>query len=432
MKSSIYKVKGMFCNTCEDRIQKCLSSIDGIKNVKADYTKEEVSIEYDESKVHIDLLKEKIDDLGYELILNKENTQNNNIQIISILIIILAIYLIFNHLGWLNIFNIFPSIETTMSYGMLFIVGLLTSVHCIAMCGGINLSQSIINSKNNDKILKANLSYNIGRVISYTLIGGIVGLIGSVISFKGAFKGIIAIIAGIIMIIMSINMLGIFAPLRKFNIRMPKKLAGVLNKIKNGKSSFVIGLLNGFMPCGPLQSMQIYALSTGSFWGGATSMFLFSLGTVPLMFGFGAIASKLNKKFANKMLTVSAIIIFILGLVMLKNGLSLSGINVVSSSINNDDNMATLVQDHQEITTEVDYGEYESITIRKDIPVKWNIYVPEGKLNGCNREIVIPKFNIDIKLQEGDNIVEFTPNEVGSIPYSCWMGMINSTINVVE
>ncbi len=170
MKNSIYKVKGMFCNTCENRIQNCLLNIDGIKNVKASYTKEEVSIEYDESKVSIDLIKEKIDDLGYELILNKENMQNNNIQIISILVIILAIYLILNHLGWLNIFNIFPSIETTMSYGMLFIVGLLTSVHCIAMCGGINLSQSILNSKKDGKIIKSNLSYNIGRVISYTII----------------------------------------------------------------------------------------------------------------------------------------------------------------------------------------------------------------------------------------------------------------------
>ncbi len=234
------------------------------------------------------------------------------------------------------------------------------------------------------------------------------------------------------MIVMSLNMLGIFAPLRKFNIRIPKKIAEVINKIKNGKSSFVIGLLNGLMPCGPLQSMQIYALSTGSFLGGAISMFLFSLGTVPLMFGFGAIASKLNKKFTSKMLTVSAIIIFILGLGMLKNGFSLSGINVLGMASNDNENTAVLFQDYQEIKTEIDYGEYEAITVKKGIPVKWNMYVPEGKLNGCNGEIVIPKFNIDIKLQEGDNIIEFTPNEVGSIPYSCWMGMINSTINVIE
>ena len=292
-----------------------------------------------------------------------------NSQIIYILIILLAIYIIFKHLGWLNIFNIFPSVEIGMNYGMLFVIGLLTSVHCIAMCGGINLSQSVANSKTDNKIWKSNLYYNIGRVISYTTVGGIVGAIGSVISFNGIFRGIVAIIVGLAMVIMAINMLGIFPKLRKFSIRVPKKLATFLNKSKKGKSSFYIGLVNGLMPCGPLPSMQLYSLSTGSFIGGATAMFLFSLGTVPLMFGFGTIASKLNKKFTEKMLTISALIIFILGIGMLNNGLTLSGIGI---NIANSDyeNIAEVVGDFQEITTEIDYGSYEPITVKKDIPVK--------------------------------------------------------------
>ena len=71
------------------------------------------------------------------------------------------------------------------------------------------------------------------------------------------------------------------------------------NKIysNNGKHGpFYIGLLNGLMPCGPLQAMQIYALGTGSFVMGAASMFFFSVGTVPLMFGFGVLSSILSKK----------------------------------------------------------------------------------------------------------------------------------------
>ena len=236
MIKNTFKVKGMFCNTCENRIQNRSSTIEGIKSVKADFIKEEVILEYDEEKVSLNLIKNTIDDLGYEMQLNKEKMPVNNWKVISILLIIVALYIIFNHLGWLNIFNIFPSVETTMSYGMLFVVGLLTSVHCIAMCGGINLSQSVINSKNNGKIIKSNLYYNIGRVISYIVIGGIVGAIGSILTLNGVLKGVIAIIAGMIMLIMSINMLGVFAPLRKFNIRIPKKIANRLNKTKKGKS----------------------------------------------------------------------------------------------------------------------------------------------------------------------------------------------------
>ena len=57
---------------------------------------------------------------------------------------------------------------------MIVVVGILTSVHCIAMCGGINLSQSIVSNRNGAKITVSNLAYNLGRVISYTIVGGIV------------------------------------------------------------------------------------------------------------------------------------------------------------------------------------------------------------------------------------------------------------------
>lgn len=96
------------------------------------------------------------------------------------------------------------------------------------------------------------------------------------------------------------------------------------------------------------------------------------------------------------------------------NRLTLSGfgINITNSSY---ENVAEVVGDFQKITTEIDYGSYEPITVKKDIPVKWTIYVPEGKLNGCNNEIIIPKYNIDVKLKTGENIIEFTPSEKGII-----------------
>lgn len=425
------KVAGMSCTNCELRIEKRLSNLKGILKVKASYNKEIVDITYDKEMISREDIEKNIEDLGYKVVKEEEQKFKVNNKSIYFLLILLAIYIIFNHLGLINIFNIFPAVEVTMSYGMLFVVGLLTSVHCIAMCGGINLSQSVNSVKREGKILKSNLYYNIGRVISYTVIGGIVGALGSVISLNGVFRGIVAIIAGLAMIIMAINMLGLFPKLRKFSVRVPKKLVTFLTNSKKGKSSFYVGIVNGLMPCGPLQSMQLYALSTGSFIGGATAMFLFSLGTVPLMFGFGTIAGKLNKKFTEKMLTVSTIIIFILGVGMLNNGLTLSGfgINITNSG---DENVAEVMGDFQEVTTEIDYGSYENITVKKGILVKWTIYVPEGKLNGCNNEIIIPKYNIDVKLKEGENIVEFTPTEEGTISYSCWMGMIKNIITVTD
>ena len=426
-RTEIIKVKGMFCTNCESRIQKTLGNINGVTSAVADYQKEEVKVTYIDDKVTIEALKKEIVKLGYET----ASDSDRYIQVVSILIILLAAYVIANHLGLTKVFNIFPSIETTINMGMLFVIGILTSVHCIAMCGGINLTQSTMTAKSDGRLIGNNLSYNIGRVISYTIIGGIAGGIGSIISYGGVMRGFVAVFAGIIMLIMAFNMLGIFKRLRKIKIHMPKGLYLGLSKLLKGRSSFVIGLLNGLMPCGPLQSMQIYALSTGSIVKGMFSMLLFGMGTVPLMFGFGLFSGRLNKKYAKYMLTVSAFLIFIMGLHMIGNGLALSGVSLPSGDTSNE-NAAQVIGDSQIVKTEIDYGSYESITVKKNIPVVWTVVVPEGKLNGCNGEIIIPEYDIDIKLSEGENIISFTPDKAGTIPYSCWMGMIKSNIVVVE
>ena len=428
MKTVELKIEGMFCANCENAIEKNLNKLDGVISTKAIYSNEKVIIQFDENKVTQKDIEKTILNLGYKVISKK----SDKTTIICILIILLALYVIFDALGFLDIFNIFPSVDNTMSYGMIFIVGLLTSLHCIAMCGGINLTQSVSSSQKNENGIKSNILYNLGRIISYTLIGGIVGAIGSVISLGGTFKGLIQIIAGILMIIMGINMLGIFPAFRKINIRIPKKLSLALNKAVKGKSSFYIGLANGLMPCGPLQSMQLYALATGNFLKGAISMFLFSLGTVPLMLLFGIVTNKLNKKFTKSLLTISSIIIFFFGVNMLSNGLSLSGISLKFNLDSSSEISSKYIDDYQLVEITVDYGSYEDFTVQAGIPVKLIINVPEGKLNGCNNEIIISEYDIDIKLQTGENIVEFTPEETGIFNYSCWMGMITNYITVIE
>lgn len=165
---------------------------------------------------------------------------------------------------------------------MLLLVGLLTSFHCIFMCGGIAMSQSFGKERHSENI-KGSFAYNLGRVISYTIIGAVVGGIGSLVMVTDDFKGIVTILAGLFMIAFGMKFLGF--------IRLPKgiKISNLVQIDEKNKyhSNFVVGLLNGFMPCGPLQTMQLYALSTGSVVVGGLSMLAFSLGTIPLMIGVG-------------------------------------------------------------------------------------------------------------------------------------------------
>ncbi|MDF2566975.1 MAG: Heavy metal transport/detoxification protein [Oscillospiraceae bacterium] len=441
------KIDGMTCVNCENRIEKKLNNTKGIQSAHVSYSKGTAEISYDSAKIRIDEIIKIIEALDYKVIksIDKPDKKANINQILGVGIIIFALYMILHHFGALNIFNLFPQAEKGMGYGMLFVIGLLTSLHCVAMCGGINLSQCVpqkdVNNPNNTKLasLRPSFLYNSGRVISYTVIGGIIGGIGSFVSFSGTAKGIVQLVAGVFMVIMGLNMLNVFPWLRKLNPRMPKIFARKINEQKRSNSPLYVGLLNGLMPCGPLQAMQIYALSTGSPLKGAFSMFLFSLGTVPLMFGIGALSSVLTKKFTKKMMTVSAVLVLVLGVFMFNNGMSLSGLRLPSISgttakntQNASANVAKIEDGVQTVTTTLSSGRYEPITVQKGIPVRWNLKAEEGNINGCNGSIIISQYNLQKKLAPGDNIIEFTPDQSGVVPYSCWMGMIRSKITVVD
>ncbi len=439
----------MTCTGCETRIENTLKKLEGIEDIKAIFSSSNVYVTYYSEIIKLEQIIEAIEKLDYKVLnnplgSNEKNTdapnkvheKKNISQLVGAAIIIFALYFIVNNtIG----FNFIPQINQSMGFGILFFIGLLTSLHCIAMCGGINLSVCVkYNEGASDSgisKLKPSLLYNMGRVISYTVLGGLVGAVGSVISFSGTAKGIVAVISGLFMIIMGLNMLNIFPWLRKINPRLPKFLGRKVHGSAGGKGPLYVGLLNGLMPCGPLQAMQLYALGTGSFAAGALSMFLFSLGTVPLMFGFGAVSSLLSRKFTHKMLKVSAALVMILGIIMMNRGLNLSGVDflggvVRASTIST--NVSTIEDGEQVVTTSLESGRYTPITVQKGIPVKWNIKVATGELNGCNNPVTIPKYELQKELSVGDNIIEFTPEEAGNFVYTCWMGMIRSNIKVVD
>lgn len=444
--SKVIEIKGMTCTSCEMRIEKKLKKMKGIKAIKAVYTDSKINVTFDKNSVSLDRIIDAVEELDYKVLLVYSGSERKDVkrqsvgddklsvnQLLGVGIIALAIYLIIkNTVG----FNFIPQVSQNMGYGVLFIVGLLTSIHCISMCGGINLSQCI--SYKFDEVergrvskFKPSLLYNGGRVLSYTLIGGFVGALGSFVSFSGHMKGIVAIVSGIFMIIMGINMLDILPWLKKLNPRIPKSLRNLVGRDSGKHGPFFVGLLNGLMPCGPLQAMQLYALGSGNFYRGALSMFFFSMGTVPLMFGFGAAASLLSKKFNRKMMKASAVLVIILGIIMTGRGFNLSGLNTAFAN-QKPKNIAKIEDGIQLVTTEMKSGSYDSITVQKGILVRWTIKADESELNGCNNPVTIPKYNIVKELVPGDNVIEFMPLESGNINYTCWMGMINGYIKVVD
>lgn len=439
VKTKRLRISGMTCVNCQNKIQKKLRNTAGIKKADVSYNSGTAVITYDTDIISLRDIISVIKRLDYNVVENTQTVSNSR-RSVGILIIVISLYILIQQTGILNLLVPSQLAQTNMGYGMMFVIGLITSVHCVAMCGGINLSQCIPQSnKTKEDIrystLRPAFLYNLGRVISYTIVGFIVGALGSVITFSNTAQGGLKLVAGVFMVIMGINMLGIFPWLRRLNPRMPKIFARKVNKKKAGsKSPFIVGLLNGLMPCGPLQAMQIYALSTGSPITGALSMLLFSLGTVPLMFGLGALSTVLSKKYTKKVMTAGAVLVAVLGLSMFSQGWSLAGLPSISatSSSGLDETNVVVKEGVQLVSSKLSPGSYPSITVKAGMPVKWEIDAPEGSINGCNYRLYIKEYDIKYQFESGENIIEFTPTKAGTFQYSCWMGMIRGTITVTD
>ncbi|WP_230397379.1 urease accessory protein UreH domain-containing protein [Novisyntrophococcus fermenticellae] len=438
------RIGGMTCISCQQRIENALQKTKGIRKVKVSYSTGTADVDFDIQQISESKIKNVIEETGYSVLKEHTDRAQNKNRAVGFLIIIAALYVLLEQSGILNLLVPGQLAETNMGYGMLFVIGLITSVHCVAMCGGINLSQCITQNQSNEgesrfAALRPTFLYNLGRVVSYTIVGFIVGGLGSVITFSTTAQGALKLTAGIFMMIMGMNMLGIFPGLRRLTPRMPRIFSRRINAEKaKSNSPLIVGLLNGLMPCGPLQSMQIYALSTGSPFAGALSMFLFSLGTVPLMFGIGALSSMLSKKFTHKVMTAGAVLVTVLGLSMLSQGFTLSGFSIPSISANasktseSTGDAAEIADGEQIVNSTLQPGSYPEITVHAGIPVKWVIDAPKGSVNGCNNAIYIPEYDIEYKFKTGENIIEFMPDKTGQYNYSCWMGMIRSIITVVD
>ncbi len=201
--------------------------------------------------------------------------------------------------------------------------------HCIGMCGGIVLAYSTIKIEPaSSKVSKtvAHLLYNFGRVFTYTLLGAIFGAIGGVATFSNTANGTLLIVAGVIMILAGLSLMGKikFLTLIEHSISSSNFYKKSFQKILHSKSNvsfFVLGMLNGLLPCGFVYFFAITAASTASPLYGAIVMFVFGVSTIPAMFSLGFLSSLASAtSFRNMMMSLSSVAVILYGLFTLYNG----------------------------------------------------------------------------------------------------------------
>ncbi|MEK6913431.1 MAG: sulfite exporter TauE/SafE family protein [Nanoarchaeota archaeon] len=444
-----FSIKGMHCNSCSMLIENELKS--KVRDIKVSYANEKAEIDFDENKISEEEIKKIIKKLGYSIEeINHVKKENNSKKdktgwiIVSISLILLLAVLYFLVIRTLDLSQIkIPELGEKTSLILLFLAGILTGFHCISMCGGFVVSYTAKNAINGYKGFKQHLVYGGSKVISYAIVGGIFGLIGGIVAFSIGLRGWIAIFAGIFMIFYALSMFG-FKFFRKFQVNpkfLTKISASASSKAKGPyKAPFILGLLNGlFIACGPLQAMYLYAMGTGNFLTGAISLVAFGLGTLPIMLGFGGLTTIISHKTTKKILKISAVIVLILGLIMLNRGLTLTGSELSFDSIkanlignSNIENSALIQNGIQKVNMNVDASGYNpnSFVLKNGVPVEWIVDVKQ--LTGCNQELVMNAYGINVNLKQGLNTIKFTPNKVGTIQFSCGMGMLRGSFIVTE
>lgn len=198
-------------------------------------------------------------------------------------------------------------------YVLIFAMGFFGTLHCVGMCGGFIMASSMRFGGG----LGFSFAYNSGRVLTYILLGAVMGVLGKVLiaaGLFGRFQGALPIAAGILMVAMGLELSGLMP--RRVRI-IPDLLSKGLASgyLKKGRPApFVLGMLNGLVPCAFLYAAGLKAASTGEPVGGALTMAALGAGTfVPLLFT-GAVIGRI-RGFGSRIPTlVSSIIIIALGL----------------------------------------------------------------------------------------------------------------------
>lgn len=210
-----------------------------------------------------------------------------------------------------------------MSYqNLAFMIGLLGSIHCVGMCGP--LAFSVPSLQTGWGYLAINkLSYQAGRIISYCLLGILIGLLGRQIWLAGIQQGV-SILSGLLILAAAFSRLFKFSIGRTNNLLIKPFNRAFNYALKHKANHLIIGIINGFLPCGFVYLALAGALNTGSVSTAVSYMFWYGLGTVPLMFVAGMSIGFTTALFRKKINKVIPYFMLCLGLWFILRGLELN------------------------------------------------------------------------------------------------------------
>jgi sulfite exporter TauE/SafE/copper chaperone CopZ len=460
-KQTIY-IQGMHCASCELLIEKYIIAQKGVTSVEASLQDSKVDIYYEgKEELDISLLNKEFEKMGYTfskktkdvkefplfhvedgaLTVNSEKF-NKVIKTGLILAVVIAIFIVVDKLQLAKYINV----NGGFSLGAYFTLGIVAGISsCAALVGGMLLSMSkqwndmYIGQSQKQKSIPHTM-FHIGRIISFTLLGGLLGLIGKSVTFNNpAISAIFIILISVIMFILALQMLEVKWT-QKLRFSIPKSFTKTIsneNKFSGKFMPFIMGAVTFFIPCGFTLIAQGIALTSGSFLLGSMVMLFFALGTFLPLLGISISGIKMNEKpkstaLFNQIAGILIIFFVFYNLNAQFNVLGLPSLNDIK------------VQPKQEQTKQPDTNGTQTLNLTAKgfqyIPtgsttlkagVKTTLVVDNQGIQGCGASMAgRGLFDGYISLKPGQNTITFTPKK-GTYKITCSMGMVSPVIITV-
>lgn len=452
MNKTTIPIKGMHCRSCELLIENELSHLSGVSKVEVNYRNKGACVYHNTHILDRGEVEKAVKRAGYEVGMEEKKPflSRSFDDYIEVAVSVIAVFLLYMIL---EIFGVSKLLSTSTNHpsGLIavMLIGLTAGFStCMALIGGLVLGVSARFDQKHGELsalekFKPHLFFNLGRICSYIILGGFIGALGGIFQISGFGLGLLTVAVALVMFHLGLQLTGLFPRLSGVSFTLPSsigKFLGIQQKQELGYShgnTALLGALTFFLPCGFTQAMQLLAMSTGSFSKGAAIMGAFAIGTAPGLLGVGGLTSVIKGAIAQKFFRFAGVIVTLLAVFNLSNGLNLIGFNPLyalglSTNALAANGNGVNIQDNIQIVNMTQSAQGYSpntFTIVKDIPVKWVINSTDP--NTCASMLVSDKLNLRRNLHPGENFVEFTPTEVGQIPFSCSMGMFTGVFYVV-
>lgn len=286
--TSLFHVTGMHCRACVSLIESELQEHPRVVSAISSLQKHSVEVSGDFGGMSQEALADEFTALltkhGYSLTVERtvpRRAWGDFRWAVPIALLLIGVFVLLQKLELVDLIH-----AQEVSLGTTFFIGVIASLSsCLAVVGGLVLSVSATFAKGGDSV-KPQLLFHSGRLITFFLLGGVIGAFGARFALSPQATVILGVLTSIVMFILGLNLLDLFSWAKVWQPTLPRFFsthALRLAKLNHRLTPFLLGVITFFLPCGFTQSMQLYTLSAGSFLDGALTMLVFALGTLPVL-----------------------------------------------------------------------------------------------------------------------------------------------------